>query len=271
MRPARSRYAIGLAAIVLGLQTAAVVPAWAIDAVDERASNEITASSPLHPDFMVLGPTLPSPPGYLTFCASQPNECGVIPSDGLAQDASADTMKRRFLGRYFWQVAFHRAPGSESSAPWPSAGETLATSDTTAFQPLTLTQPLMSTLVHVNAQINQAIRYMSDERQYGSADYWTLPLARPGRAQGDCKAYVLEKHRALVAAGVPVGDLSIAIVRTRWGDTHAVLLVSTDQGELVLDSLSSRIGPWWNSSYTWIERQAPGQQLAWVKILPSGY
>jgi predicted transglutaminase-like cysteine proteinase len=86
------------------------------------------------------------------------------------------------------------------------------------------------------------------------------------RAEGDCKDYVLEKRRALVADGVPAADLSIAIVMTPWGETHAVLLVRTDRGELVLDSLSQWIQPWRKVHYKWIKRQAPGQQLTWVSL-----
>ena len=86
------------------------------------------------------------------------------------------------------------------------------------------------------------------------------------RCRRGSKDYVLEKRRALIAEGVPAANLSIAIVKTPRGETHAVLLVATDRGELVLDSLSDWIQPWWKVRYTWISRQAPGQQLSWVAI-----
>ena len=127
----------------------------------------------------------------------------------------------------------------------------------------------MATLQQINARINHSIHYMNDEAQYGQADYWTLPLDRGGSAAGDCKDYVLEKRRALIAAGLPSRDLAIAIARTPWGETHAVLLVTTDRDEYVLDSLSSWVLPWRRVHYQWLERQAPGQQLAWVRIVTS--
>ncbi len=77
---------------------------------------------------------------------------------------------------------------------------------------------------------------------------------------------MLEKRGALIADGVPAEALSIAIVQTRWGETHAVLLVNTDQGEIVLDSLSDWIKPWRKAPYRWVERQAPGHQLTWVSL-----
>lgn len=151
---------------------------------------------------------------------------------------------------------------SEVPVPAPAPAPT----DTAAAQPMVLTDATLQTLNEVNLRINRSIRYESDLRQFGIEDYWTLPLESGGPAAGDCKDYVLEKRRALAADGVPAQDLSIAIVRTRWGETHAVLLVATDRGELVLDSLSPRILPWRSAGYSWIERQSPGSQLAWVKI-----
>jgi predicted transglutaminase-like cysteine proteinase len=178
-------------------------------------------------------------------------------------------------GAYDWASLFggtartpkptHTAIGAPVSAATPAA-PLEAAAPAAVPDPLATTPALLARLDGVNLRINRAIRYVADEQQYGADDYWTLPLEAGGPAAGDCKDYVLEKRRALVAAGIPAGDLSIAIVRTWRGETHAVLLVSTDKGELVLDSLSSWIRPWRDVGYTWIERQAPGQQLVWVRI-----
>jgi predicted transglutaminase-like cysteine proteinase len=70
------------------------------------------------------------------------------------------------------------------------------------------------------------------------------------------------------SAGVLAPALPVAVNngdQTR-GETHAVLLVTTDRGELVLDNLSSWVKPWQDVRYQWIERQAPGQPLTWVKV-----
>jgi predicted transglutaminase-like cysteine proteinase len=133
--------------------------------------------------------------------------------------------------------------------------------------PIAMDRPTSALLNQINLRINRAIRFVSDRVQYGVDDYWTLPLDAGGSGAGECKDYVLEKRRALIDAGIPAGDLSIAIVKTTWGETHAVLLVATDRGEVVLDSLSSQIVPWRKAPYQWVERQAPGQQLAWVKVV----
>jgi predicted transglutaminase-like cysteine proteinase len=131
---------------------------------------------------------------------------------------------------------------------------------------LQMSRDLMAELDRVNQSVNREIRYVSDKVLYGNEDYWHLSLDPGGPRAGDCKDYVLEKRRALINDGIPAAALSIAIVQTPWRETHAILLVKTDQGELVLDSLSSWVQPWWKVNYHWIERQAPGQQLTWISI-----
>jgi predicted transglutaminase-like cysteine proteinase len=137
-------------------------------------------------------------------------------------------------------------------------------------QPVALTPELMTTFNGINRHVNESIRYASARALYGNEDYWTLPLEAGGLRAGDCKDYVLEKRKSLVEQGVPSADLSIAVVMLRTGVAHAVLLVATDHGELVMDSLSSWILPWRTLDYRWISRQAPGQQLVWVKLDQNG-
>jgi predicted transglutaminase-like cysteine proteinase len=240
--------------------------------------------------FMNLGERAPAPLGYLRFCARRPDQCGLQVEGGDAAAESGAALERRLIGTYFWSVAFatHAAAAPSPTAGVAGIGATLrwassAPSATTApsFAPspgrlvsgplgsaLVLDDGVMALLDRTNLRINESIRYESDESQFGAGDYWTLPLDVGGSGAGDCKDFVLEKRRALVAAGVPDEALSIAIVRTPWGETHAVLLVATDRGELVLDSLSAFVAPWQETHYVWLERQAPGSQLDWVKILP---
>lgn len=120
----------------------------------------------------------------------------------------------------------------------------------------------------INQSINARIKPMEDEEAFGQVDYWTLPLSDGPRAVGNCKHYALEKRKALVEAGFSVDALSIAIVETPWGETHAVLVVSTDQGDYILDNLTPWIKAWREVSYHWIERQVPGQPLRWAMLAP---
>ncbi|RZJ18775.1 MAG: hypothetical protein EON91_03780 [Brevundimonas sp.] len=116
----------------------------------------------------------------------------------------------------------------------------------------------------LNRDVNRRIRHQSDLKTYGSADRWTVPTT--SGARGDCEDYVLAKRRALVAAGVPATALSIALVRTRWGEEHAVLLLATHEGEFVLDNLTPWISRWDQVDYEWRQRQAPGRTFDWVSM-----
>lgn len=113
----------------------------------------------------------------------------------------------------------------------------------------------------INRRVNRAIRQIADDRLYGVADFWAVPAA----GRGDCEDFVLAKREALISAGVPSEALSIAIVTTRWGESHAVLLLASDQGEYVLDSLSPWVSRWDRVDYSWRERQRPGQPFDWVE------
>ena len=117
----------------------------------------------------------------------------------------------------------------------------------------------------INTQVNHAIFGVRDSADYGVAEYWTTPLEE-GRNTGDCEDYVLEKIRALTAAGVPRAALNIAAVTTASGEAHAVLLVTTGAGDYVLDNRTNVILRWNETGYQWDARQVGGQAFAWRQI-----
>lgn len=118
------------------------------------------------------------------------------------------------------------------------------------------------TVNHINRRLNREIRHVDDLDLHGEQDRWTLPVG----SRGDCEDFVLAKRAALLEAGVPAEALSIAIVETRWGETHAVLLLASDRGEFVLDSLSPWVSRWDRVDYRWRERQAHGGGFDWVSV-----
>ena len=124
-------------------------------------------------------------------------------------------------------------------------------------------------LSKTNLAINNAIKRADDLDNDGVPDQWNLPLL-DGTRKGDCEDYALEKRRQLVKAGLPPEALSLAIVRTSWGETHAVLVVDTDHGTYVLDSLTPWVTPWTQAHFQWITRQAAGGGL-WVRPPPAGF
>ena len=95
-----------------------------------------------------------------------------------------------------------------------------------------MTPKLMTQLVAVNIVVNHAITYTSDQEHNGQLDYWDYPAD----GKGDCEDYALEKRRRLVEMGWPRRAMRMAIVSLKDIDMlHAVMLINTNKGILVLD------------------------------------
>jgi predicted transglutaminase-like cysteine proteinase len=114
----------------------------------------------------------------------------------------------------------------------------------------------------VNDRVNRAIEPMTDEDNYGVAEYWGYPV----NGRGDCEDYVLLKRKLLVDAGWPRSALLVTVVRDKKGDGHAVLMVKTDRGEFVLDNQEARILPWQDTGYRYVKRQSQEDQNVWVSL-----
>jgi len=248
-----------------------------------------SAAEARDPMDMPLGRAVTPPLGYLRFCEREPDDC---PSSKAAGAATGQGGRRR-SGQTFWSSAFRGRAGPESDNGGPATladppssiqrerrpvalirppppRATVAAPEITADHRIRLTRETRAALNQVNRQVNSRVISASDWQIHRQQDYWALPLSRGRLPAGDCEDYVMEKRHQLLAAGFPMAELSIALVRTRRGDTHAVLLVETDQGALALDNHSARVRPWWKLDYRWIMRQSPGSPGRWVSILASG-
>jgi predicted transglutaminase-like cysteine proteinase len=98
-----------------------------------------------------------------------------------------------------------------------------------------LTTGEMATLKKVNSSVNRSIKPRHDR---SGTDVWTV-----GASSGDCEDYALAKRAALIKAGFSPSALRLAYVKTRRGEDHAVLIVKSNKGDLVLDNLTSTIKP----------------------------
>lgn len=193
-----------------------------------------------------------APAGYVAFCRRAPTQCGddVIEVLRAASEAEAP----------------HQTSGDVlTPASSAASGALKAASARPPTEARALTPSRWRQLVTVNVQVNRSLRPHADVLAWGVEDYWTLPL-QAGASVGDCEDYVLEKRRALLKAGFPAGSLNIAIVTTQTGEVHAVLLVATREGELVLDNLSPWVRPWNATGYTWRIRQVNGQPFTWMEV-----
>lgn len=131
---------------------------------------------------------------------------------------------------------------------------------------LPMTAQLWSDLNKVNQDANDKIWPEDDMRHYGRAEYWTIPTD----GYGDCEDYALTKRASLIALSYSPKSLRVAIVITPDGSRHAVLTVTTDKGDYVLDNMRNDIVGWQDSGYRWIERQSSDQAMAWVSLDASG-
>jgi predicted transglutaminase-like cysteine proteinase len=111
----------------------------------------------------------------------------------------------------------------------------------------------------INRRVNFTVSQLSDPENYGAAEYWTLPT----NSSGDCEDFVLQKYKLLLDAGVDSRDLSIAVVLDRQGNNHAVLVLRHNSGDLVLDSLASRVLPWNRTGYRFLAMQSGGDKTQW--------
>ncbi|WP_417690005.1 transglutaminase-like cysteine peptidase [Roseibium sp.] len=125
-----------------------------------------------------------------------------------------------------------------------------------------LTEQRWQELIDLNDRINRAIRPVTDEVLFGKLEYWTYPNG----GAGDCEEYVLEKQRALIAAGWPRSALLITVAKDIKNAGHAVLTVRTDQGDMILDNQIEAVLPWYSTPYRYIKRQSTEHPAKWTGI-----
>lgn len=102
-------------------------------------------------------------------------------------------------------------------------------------------KPMKEQLEAINDFFN-AIPYVSDEDNYGTADYWATPYQMMENG-GDCEDFAIAKYISLRRLGVPEQDMRLLIVRDHdRGDViHAVLEVTLPDGSHILDNQEDRV------------------------------
>ena len=126
---------------------------------------------------------------------------------------------------------------------------------------VTLTQERWEALVGVNNRMNSEIVPITDQDLYKVGEFWTYP-----RGYGDCEDIALAKRKALIDQGWDPSTLLMAVVRERSGDGHAVLMVRTDRGDLILDNQDGLVRIWSETPYQFVKRQSQANAGEWVQI-----
>jgi predicted transglutaminase-like cysteine proteinase len=155
---------------------------------------------------------------------------------------------------------------ARSPSPPPSGARALCNLYDWACRPPSgrrLTEAQIRTAVAVNRRVNRGVREITDAAQYGRAEVWALPTRRGG----DCEDFALMKKRELLAAGLPPERLLMASVLDTRRGAHAVLVLRTDSGDLILDNLTDRVLNWRSTGYRFLRMQNPKRPRSWITVL----
>ncbi|MEP7240114.1 MAG: transglutaminase-like cysteine peptidase [Devosia sp.] len=125
-----------------------------------------------------------------------------------------------------------------------------------------LSQASWQQLIAINDNVNATVVPETDEDNYHVAEYWTYPA----NGRGDCEDIALEKRRELVAAGWDPSTLLMTVVREKSGEGHALLMVRTDRGDMMLDNQDPRILLWSDTAYEFVKRQSQADAGKWVAL-----
>jgi predicted transglutaminase-like cysteine proteinase len=116
---------------------------------------------------------------------------------------------------------------------------------------ISLSTAVWNTLTSVNARVNATVKSVTDREHWGVEDQWDF--AEDG--YGDCEDFQLLKRRLLVKAGLPRRALRMTVVIDEEGAGHAVLMVRTDRGDLILDNKRNAVLPWIRTGYVFVKRE----------------
>lgn len=123
-----------------------------------------------------------------------------------------------------------------------------------------MTEELWAVVLRINREANHAIRYVSDQAS-GRQDVWTVATTT-----GDCEDYALAKRAALMDIGLPQSALRLATVYSRRTGYHAVLVVSTTNGDYVLDNTRDAVLPWTQTEFAWVSVQSADNPMQWHRV-----
>jgi predicted transglutaminase-like cysteine proteinase len=133
--------------------------------------------------------------------------------------------------------------------------------NTTELSIVTLTDDLWETLLLVNREVNTNIRPITDQQHWGVEDRWDLP----NDGYGDCEDYQLLKRTMLIDRGLPRRALRMTVVIDDENAGHAVMMVRTDRGDLILDNKRDAVLLWNQTGYTYVKREGQ-DSMAWVSL-----
>jgi predicted transglutaminase-like cysteine proteinase len=126
-----------------------------------------------------------------------------------------------------------------------------------------LTTQAWKQLKRINLWVNTHVKPMTDMDHWGVVERWNYP----DDGYGDCEDYVLLKRRLLIQLGWPRESLLVTVVLANEDEGHAVLTVTTDKGDYVLDNKREDMLPWSETGYRFVKRQSQSDPNLWVSLI----
>ncbi len=130
---------------------------------------------------------------------------------------------------------------------------------------LDLTPERWNLLYQVNNFVNGKIAPVTDMELYGEPEHWALPTDA-----GDCEDYLLLKKKYLEGLGFPSANLLITVVLDEKSEGHAILTITSADGDYVLDNRRNEILRWSDTSYKFLKRQSNRDPREWVSLTKQG-
>ncbi len=197
-------------------------------------------------------PTL-APYAFVRFCAANPSQC-----EAENQTSQAPPAVEISKGLTAVPVAYARQQNDLALTTPTQKATVSAGSEGTGAGPVELTPQRRDDLQRINRRVNASIR---PQMEADGDDVWQIaPIS------GDCEDYALTKRRDLIEQGWPSHVLRMATARTFDGEGHAVLVVTTSQGDLVLDNRTNAIKPWNHTDLRFIKVQSAEDPRQWGQM-----
>ncbi len=126
---------------------------------------------------------------------------------------------------------------------------------------ITLNPQVLATITSINQHVNATIAAVADQEHWGVQDRWDYP----DDGKGDCEDIQLLKRKLLVEQGLPRRAMRMTVVINKRGEGHAVLMVRTSTGDLILDNAHDEVLPWQRTGYEFVKREgSDGRSWVWL-------
>ena len=126
---------------------------------------------------------------------------------------------------------------------------------------IALTPAVWRTIAGINRRVNARIKPVTDMAHWGVVDRWDYP----DDGFGDCEDIQLLKRKLLMDRHLSRRAMLMTVVIDEIGEGHAVLMIRTDKGDLILDNKTNVVLPWQRTGYSFVKRE--GQDSSdWVSL-----